>query len=144
MVIILDIRVVLELVRSLAHDVLNPRGELREAVSGCHHEEDAWSQHVVKVVGDESGNEFVFHFGELLCLGIKLCIDNLHVAAVHDGAIVGVYKFCFLTLELVVFVEELEELVVKRRTTDSLLCIVDFDCDVALLQNERGAHSRRP
>ncbi len=64
---------------------------------------------------------------------MQFCIDNLHIAAVHDGAVVSVEQLCLLILNLVIAVEELEEFVVKRRSAYRLLCIVQPYSDVALL-----------
>ena len=64
---------------------------------------------------------------------MQLGIDNLHVAAVHDGAVVSVEQLRLLVLYLIIAVEELEEFVVKRGSAYGLLRVIQPYSDVALL-----------
>ena len=134
---VLHVRVVLELVCSLAHDVLYPRCEFGVAVADSHHEEHARSEHVVEVIGDERCDELVLLSGESHCFGVELACHGVHVASVHYGAVVRVQQFGLLVLQLVVLVEELEQLVVERSAANDLLSVVELDGDVATFYHER-------
>ena len=136
LVIVLYVGVVLELVCGLAPYILYPRCELRIRIADGNHEEDARTEHVVEVVCHESGDELVLLFRQLHSLLMQFSVHNLHVAAVHYGTVVSVEQLCLLVLQLVIAVEELEEFVVKRRSANSLLRVVQLYSDVALLYND--------
>ena len=80
--------------------------------------------------------ELVLFCHESHCLGVDVACHCLHIATVHDGAIVSVQQFGFLIFQLVVLVEELKELVVERCATHILLCVVELYSDVATFDYE--------
>ena len=137
LIVVLYVRIVLELISSLAHDVLYPRCEFGIAIAYCHHEEDAGTEHIVEVVGHKRSDELVLLLSQSLSLGVDATVYDVHVRTVHNGAVVHVYEFCLLILQLVVAIEELEQLVVERSAADCLLSIVYFDSDVTLFEHER-------
>ena len=73
-------------------------------------------------------------------LFIELGSHHGHIVAVHDGLIVLVYEVGLLTLELVILLKELEQLVIERGTAHLLLGIVYLDMDIATLQHD-GHHA---
>ena len=62
----------------------------------------------------------------------KLSVTN----AVHDCAVVHVYEFCLLILQLVVSIEEFEQLIIERCAADCLLSVVYLDSDVTLFEHK--------
>ena len=137
LIIVLHIRIVLKLIRGFAHDILDPRCEHGVTVADGHHEEHARAKHVVKIFGHERCDELVLLCRQTVRLGTELCVHHIHVAAVHDGTVMGVDKFCLLVLDLAVLVEELEQLVVERRAAHGLLGVVYLYGYVACLKHKR-------
>ena len=140
LIVIFNVRIVLELVGSLAHDVLNPWCQLGILITNGHHEEHAWPQHIVEILCHEVGNQTVFSLTQTFCFSIELCVNHIHVASIHDGLVMSMHQFGLLTLQLIVLIEELKQLVIQGCAANSLLGVVDFDIDVTLFQHE-GKHA---
>ena len=137
LIIVLYIRIVLEIIGSLAHDVLNPRREHRILIAHRNEEEDARTQHIIEVVSNKRSDELVFLLREADGFLVQLLVDSHHVATVHDSLVVLVYQFAQLILNLLVFFEESEELIVHRSATYYLLCIIELHRNASTLQYQR-------
>ena len=76
LIVVLYIRIILEIVGSLAHDILNPRRKHRILVAHGNEEEDARSQHIVEVVGNEGSDQLVLLLREADRLLVQLLVDS--------------------------------------------------------------------
>ena len=135
--LILHVRIVLEVIGGLAHDVLNPWRKHRILIAHGNKEEDARTQHIVEVIGNEGCNELILLVGETHCLLVELRRNHLHITTIHDSLIVLMNQLTLLILQLLILLEEPEELVVERRTTHHLLGIIKLHRDATTLQDQR-------
>ena len=137
LVVVLHVWITLEVFCSLAHDILYPWRKHRILIAHGNEEEDAWSQDILEVVGNEGSHQLVLLLGELHRLSIQLGSHRLHIASIHDGLVVLMHQFPLLALQLLVFLEESEELIVEWRSTYYLLYIVEFHGNASRLQHQR-------
>ena len=141
LIILLHIRILLELLRGFAHDILDLRGEHRIGITTGHHHEDARTQHVVEVLDDEVGHQTIL----LLCQTSGLCsqcaVNDILIDAVEKHLTLLVRQFIHLVTKLVMTIDELIQFIIQRCTTDATACIIDADFNLALLHYHR--HRKR-
>ena len=150
---LLHVGVVLEVVGCLGHDKLYPRGQTVEGggeevvvepdgvgvgrgVILDAGEESPRTQDVVEVVRHEFREEFVALLKDFDGFFGQPDVDRRLVLSVHDGRALLVVDVGILVADLHEAVPKLVEFVVERCAADLLLCVVELDADVALLDDD--------
>ena len=109
---------------SLTHDILNPRRKHRVLISHGNHEEYTRTQDIIKILGHERSDQFIFLISQPNSFLIQFSCYHLHITTIHDSLVMLMHQFHLLVLQLLVFLEELKQFIIQRSAANYLLSII--------------------
>ena len=132
------IRIVLELVGSLAHYLHHPWAHLRVLLHLGGNKEDAWSYDVVEILCHRKSEQGIEAYHDALsCFGKPWYYIILHVLPIHESQCIFMFQIVEFTIKAVTATHESIKAVVQFCSSPYYPLLVDSHIYVSFLQDNR-------